>query len=363
MNSKQLQVKQVKPLNECYFIVDRKTYQIIEFNTTANSKLHETLYLSNDELHPPEIFYQIIEKILKEQPININISSTVEIEFNNDTTIEVRIYPTTKTFIVFLKEVVNIEELNKALMASNLQLMSEKERADEAKNAKIKFLLQMSHELRTPLNCIMGYNQLLLTEPDSYLSKEKYYQLEKILKASKQLKKMINDMLNFARYDNVNLPLYVKKIEINKLIEDCIVEATYYTNNNNVSIEFADLTKHFGLEIYSDPERLKQVVINLLINAIKYNKNNGNVRIETKVINDLLNIEFHDTGRGIAEKELEDIFNLFYRSPSNDPTIEGSGIGLSLSNQIIHDLGGTITVNSVIDVGSTFKITLPLSLN
>lgn len=255
--------------------------------------------------------------------------------------------------------IANLKETNKALISTNRQLLIEKERADKANHAKTNFLLLMSHELRTPLNSIMGYNQLLLTTPNSYLSNSEKIQLEKMLKASKQLKKMIDDMLNFVRYDNIKLTFDNEKVDVSRLLEDCIHDTNYFARSNNVKVEFLDFINHSGLELHFDPKRLKQVFYNLLINAIKYNKSNGEVLILANAINNVLIIEFHDTGHGIEEYELEEIFKPFYRSPTNNPSIEGSGIGLSLSKQIINELGGNLTVNSKRNVGSTFKIILP----
>lgn len=257
--------------------------------------------------------------------------------------------------------IANLKETNKALISTNKQLLVEKERADKANNAKTNFLLLMSHELRTPLNSIMGYNQLLLTDPSMQMSNNQKNQLKKMLKSSKQLKNMINDMLDYVRYDNVSLTFDIKKVDIKRLIEDCIIDAYYYANSKKVQIEFVDDLENSRIYLYSDHKRLKQVINNLLINAIKYNKSNGKVRIFTNVIDNMLNIEVHDTGKGIEENELEEIFKPFYRSPSNNPSIEGSGIGLSLSQQIINELGGSLTVSSMKDVGSIFKIIMPIN--
>ncbi|WP_170148411.1 GAF domain-containing sensor histidine kinase [Ureibacillus endophyticus] len=252
----------------------------------------------------------------------------------------------------------NLKETNKELIKTNQQLLFEKERADKANNAKSNFLLLMSHELRTPLNSIMGYNQLLLTSQDKNLTATQQNQLEKMLNAGKQLKRMFDDMLDFVRYDNVSLTFDLKKVDINSLIDECIRDATYFSKCKRITIEFF---KQKELSIFTDSKRLKQVFNNLLINAIKYNNSDGSIRIFTKVLEEAVMIEFQDTGIGIEENELSEIFKTFYRSSSNNPSIEGSGIGLSLSKQIINELGGSLTVSSKIGVGSAFTIKLPLN--
>ncbi|WP_158674457.1 GAF domain-containing sensor histidine kinase [Lysinibacillus antri] len=543
INTIEFQVKEVKPLNKCYFIVDRETLQIRESNicNCAIYQLLKTIYASTqdniEQADPYATFHPLLKRIINEIDYNMGTASSFEIQFNNQSTIEVKVYLTSENFIILLKDntkhvqvfdiieennqrltilteiskeimqfnepkkildslferlsslldvdfyfnyildssnnqiklmnyhgiskeiaesieilqfgeavcgtvaktqkkiiaehvdksddpkvqlikgwnikayichplfahgkligtlsfgsskrstfstdevelicdickqvatslervflIANLKETNKALVATNQQLLIEKERADKANKAKTNFLLLMSHELRTPLNSIIGYNELLLTTPNSYLSNNQIKQLEKMLRASNQLKNMINDMLDFVRYDNVSLTFNLRKVDINALIEDCILDAAFFAKSKRVSVDFEVLMNNTDLYIYSDLKRLKQVVTNLLTNAIKYNKDNGNVRISTNVKESILTIEFHDTGKGIEEKELEDIFKPFYRSPSNNPTVEGSGIGLSLSKQIIHELGGSLTVSSKVNVGSTFKITLPLNL-
>lgn len=538
INSMSLQVKDVKPLNECYFIVNRETLKIIESNI-SNCSIYELLKSTHatvriDPENPYTLFHPLIKRIISEVEFNTETAYSFELEYNNQTTFEVKTYLTSENFIIFLKDntmhvqvtdiieennqrltilteiskeimrfnkpkkildslfeklsslldvdfyfnyildssntqiklmnyhgisketaesieilqfgeavcgtvaktqkmiieehidksdnpivqlikgwdikayichplfahgkflgtlsfgsskrstfsrdeieliaeickqvaislervflIANLKETNKELSLINQQLLIEKERADKANKAKTNFLLLMSHELRTPLNSIIGYNELLLTSPDNILENNQIRQLEKMLRASKQLKNMINDMLDFVRYDNVSLTFNRKKIDINGLIEDCILDAAYFARLKRVSVEFKAINTN--IYMYSDLQRLKQIVNSLLTNAIKYNKDNGNVRIFTNVTDNLLNIEFQDTGVGIDEKELLEIFKPFYRSPSNNPSIEGAGIGLSLSKQIIQELGGSITVSSTKGLGSIFKIELPMN--
>ncbi len=256
--------------------------------------------------------------------------------------------------------ITELEDKNKALQCSNQELMLANEQSEKANKAKTDFLLLMSHEFRTPLNSIIGFNQILLSTkgPDAFTKAQRTY-LEKMMMSSKQLQQMINDILDFVRHDSAKLTLETTEVDLNRIIEDCIREISPFAKIKRVTINNKKI-KSDDIQIYTDEKRLRQVLRNLLSNAIKYNKKEGTVLVSSYTMDNLLIIKVSDTGTGIEEGELDQICKPFYRSPSNNPAISGSGIGLPLSKRIINELGGTLTVSSAKGEGSTFTISLPL---
>lgn len=256
--------------------------------------------------------------------------------------------------------ITELQVKNEKLNWTNEELLEGKEKLERANKAKSDFLLMMSHEFRTPLNTLNGYLDILGDDPDNPLSERQQKRLEKASSANQQLKMMINDLLDYVRYDNGKLNLPPAFIDVKELINECIQLSEALVVRKKVHISF-DSANVKDVQLLSSPERLKQVMVNILSNAIKYNKDNGSVHITChKKVNYLI-IEVSDTGVGIKKEELNSIFTPFFRSPANCPSIPGTGIGLSLVKQIVNEIGGTITVESEIDKGSIFRITLPFT--
>ncbi|MCP3762105.1 GAF domain-containing sensor histidine kinase [Domibacillus sp. A3M-37] len=256
--------------------------------------------------------------------------------------------------------ITKLEEKNEALEYSNYELSIAKEESDQGNKAKTEFLLLMSHEFRTPLNAINGFIQILLSDLQNPLSEEQRNRLEKMRKASKQLQFMINDILDFVRYDIGTLNLEFDYMDINDIINDCIHSIISSANRKDINIYYHELNTN--VLIYSDSKRVEQVIINLISNAVKYNTERGKVFIKSTIEDKNLIIEVKDTGVGISENELSLIFSPFYRSPSNFPSIEGTGIGLALVRKIVDKLGGDVSVISSVGKGSSFVVKIPIGM-
>jgi signal transduction histidine kinase len=256
--------------------------------------------------------------------------------------------------------IAELQAKNEQLNWTNEELLEGKDKLERANKAKSDFLLMMSHEFRTPLNTLNGYLEILGNDPNNPLSERQQKRLEKAISANQQLKMMINDLLDYVRYDNGKLYLPPAFIDVVGLINECIHFSESIAVRKKISITF-DSGNMQDVQLLSSPERLKQVMVNILSNAIKYNKDNGSVHISCHLESKSLMIEVSDTGIGIKKEELHLIFTPFFRSPGNCPSIPGTGIGLSLVKQIVNEIGGTITVESEIGKGSTFRIRLPLT--
>ncbi|TKC15343.1 ATP-binding protein [Robertmurraya kyonggiensis] len=230
-----------------------------------------------------------------------------------------------------------------------------KEEAEKSNLAKSDFLSKMSHELRTPLNGILGFSQLL--ELDQTLSSQQQSFNQEILKGGRHLLSLINEILDLARIETGKLKITKDTFQIGNVIDECvrIVESTAKMKKVSIMSEKSECHEKY---VYSDQVRLKQIILNLLDNAIKYNREAGKVEILCNCKDTFIEIHVKDTGVGIPVNEQLTIFEPFYRL--DHAHIEGTGIGLALVHQIVQLMGGEVGVSSVPGVGSDFWVRLPL---
>jgi PAS domain S-box-containing protein len=230
-----------------------------------------------------------------------------------------------------------------------------KEEAVEASLAKSEFLSKMSHELRTPLNGVLGFSQLL--EMDQFLNSQQQSFVQEILKGGRHLLDLINEVLDLARIESGELKVSLDYVEITDLIRECLNLLKPVANQKNIQITTEFSVKHNSY-VFCDPLRLRQIVINLIDNAIKYNVENGKVTIVCEDHHGEVLVRIRDTGIGITKNEQQKIFAPFYRV--NEMNIEGTGIGLSIVKQLIQLMNGQIGLNSGNEGGgSEFWFRLP----
>ena len=233
-------------------------------------------------------------------------------------------------------------------------LREAKDEADRANMAKSEFLSRMSHELRTPLNAILGFGQLLERQSptDAQRTRVGY-----ILSAGRHLLTLINEVLDISRIEAGNLQLSVEPVSI----ADAVAEAIDLVRPMAAEqeLELSSIADDQECFVRGDQQRLKQVLLNLLTNAIKYTPNGGRVTVAyTATESGNIRLTVRDTGRGIAADKLARLFTPFDRLGAEESTVEGTGLGLALSQRLMHAMNGAIGVQSSIGNGSAFWIEL-----
>jgi len=234
-----------------------------------------------------------------------------------------------------------------------------KERAESADRLKSAFLATMSHELRTPLNSIIGFSGILLQGRPGPLNDEQRKQLEMVQLSGRHLLSMINDILDLSKIEAGQLSVNYEYFNIQEVIEDVIRIEWPAAKSKDLSIRFKRAT---GIgEIFSDKQRVHQVLLNLVNNAVKFTEK-GYVSIVCVEDNDNLRVDVTDTGIGILERNLRELFTPFVQIDSElTRTNQGTGLGLSICKKLMDLLLGTIYVTSEYGVGSKFTISLPLN--
>ncbi len=237
--------------------------------------------------------------------------------------------------------------------AAEIALGTAREEAERASRAKSEFLSRMSHELRTPLNSILGFAQLL--EMDSTQGQKA--QIGHILRAGKHLLTLINEVLDIARIESGHLPLNIESVPLAIALQEALTLVSPMAADAGIRLlPLPTLAADSG--IVADRQRLTQVLLNLLSNAIKYNRPQGQVSIDVKVEQQRIAVSVSDTGKGIAADRLDQLFKPFERLEI-DPNVEGSGLGLALSKNLLEMMQGSLTVQSQAGVGSRFTLELP----
>lgn len=218
-----------------------------------------------------------------------------------------------------------------------------------------QFTADVSHELKTPLSTIKGFSEILLRDQDIEMDKRVEF-LTLIQKESLRMERLLNDLMVISQMDRVDYELDIVKTGIDEIVTETYSRLTNKIENKGLSHSI-DLEK---AQLFVDPYKIQQVITNLINNAINYT-DQGSIYIEGTIEQDDYVIKISDTGIGIDDKNIERIFKRFYRvDKTRSRKTGGSGLGLSISKNVIHRHDGIITVESTLGKGSTFIVRLPL---
>ncbi len=251
------------------------------------------------------------------------------------------------------------------LIKAKEKLEKEKEAAEDANRAKSDFLAHMSHEIRTPLTAISGISEILLNDMDSLNEKQQKF-IHTLSSSTSALKDIINDVLDFSKIESGELELDEKSFSLNDLFEETISIMSLKASEKGISFLF-DYSDTKDLAFYGDQIRMRQILINLIGNAVKFT-NEGAVTISTRTEDrngeDFLRIDISDTGEGIPPEKLDFVFERFKQA---DETVSrkygGTGLGLPISRNLAQLMSGDIFLSSEVGKGSTFSVLLPMKIS
>jgi len=225
--------------------------------------------------------------------------------------------------------------------------------AERANSFKTEFLSRISHELRTPLNAILGFAQLL--ELDE-LTPDQRESIEQITKGGQRLLALINDILDISRIESGSIALSLEPVSVTTVVRDALALIKPLADDRGIQLRIEPTD---DMHVLADQQRLGQTLLNLLSNAVKYNVDRGTVSVTPRAVgSDRIRIGVTDTGPGIAEEELSNLFTPFQRLGAEQTSVEGTGLGLSLSQGLVEAMGGTLEVDTGEGEGTTFWVEL-----
>lgn len=247
---------------------------------------------------------------------------------------------------------------------AEIALIAARDEAEQANRTKSEFLSNMSHELRTPLNAIMGFAQLL--QLDKQLSGPHKKHAREIYGAGTHLLELINDVLDLTKIEVGHIDLSIESVKLEHILKECFKLIKSQADKNGIKLAYETSPSNSNtckdIWVRADNIRFKQVLLNLLSNAVKYNRENGAVYVCcSPTTAGFHRIRITDNGYGISKEDMENLFQPFNRLGAERGGIEGTGIGLVITRKLIELMGGSISVESEPNKGTSFLIDLPAS--
>ncbi len=247
--------------------------------------------------------------------------------------------------------------------ATSVEMAQAKEIAENESLNKSRFLANVSHELRTPLNAIIGFSEMMKNEDMGPINNAQYKECVKDIHASGQhLLNLINDILDYSKAEENKLDAHIEDVDIVKLVKVCLrmlmprAEEAHVTLIQNIALD--------GIVIKADPKRLKQVLLNIMSNSVKFTPENGKVTTSVNVNGDKVIIEIQDTGVGMEPQDLAKAMSPFGQIQNKlSDRYDGTGLGLPLSKKLIEIMHGTFDIRSEVGLGTTTTITFIGSVN
>jgi signal transduction histidine kinase/ActR/RegA family two-component response regulator len=254
-----------------------------------------------------------------------------------------------------------VEERTAKLKAAISEAERAKIESEKANQAKSEFLSRMSHELRTPMNAILGFTQMMLKDTQNPLNEIHQTDANHIIKAGNHLLELINEILDLSRIESGQFSVSNQNNHLGNIMEEVLEIIDPTAKKHKIQLA-CNMDQFKNTHVFADSVRLKQVILNLLSNGIKYNNPKGSVQVIQEISKDnhAVKLKFVDTGPGIPADKLKDIFEPFNRLEADKTAIEGTGIGLSICEKLMEMMGGNLKVESTVGVGSEFSIEMPI---
>ncbi|MGZ4873453.1 MAG: ATP-binding protein, partial [Candidatus Angelobacter sp.] len=250
------------------------------------------------------------------------------------------------------------EQYTAELTVKNEQLEARNLEVERANSLKTEFLASMSHELRTPLHTIIGFSELLTEQLEGPLTEKQQRFVSHILQDARHLLELINEILDISKIESGRLELKRESFDFSQIVEEVLGGIRHQAAAKNIAVENKN---SFQGSLYADRLRVKEILYNLLNNAVKFTPEGGRVWLESFGEGDTLHVSVCDTGIGIPAKEHPSIFEKFYQVGDTTGGIrEGTGLGLPITKHLVELHGGSISVESRPGEGSRFMLTLPV---
>ena len=336
-------------------------YSLNSLNETIYQNKKATLIVSLTIFALGTIFTLLISRKITTPLSQLTFAANEISKGNTDVAIDV----TSKDEVGELSKAfkVMIEQINSSMekiKATNFELEVARDNAIKSNRFKSEFLSRMSHELRTPMNAILGFGQLLSMDSKKNLTPSQKKQTKEILMAGQHLLELINEILDLSKIESGKLQILIEEVNLTDVIEETVDIISPLIQQNEIDLQI-NIDRSKNVIVLADRIRLKQVILNLLSNAIKYNHKKGWCVIACNESSpDRLQIQIKNSGDGIPKEKMDILFQPFERLGFESSEIEGTGIGLSITKNLIELMNSRISVESIPGQETCFTFDLPV---